>query len=40
MPLDYPTYDELVDIARAAIANNIPGVDPTIENSWARTFVD
>ena len=40
MPLDYPTYEELVDIARASIANNIPGVDPTIENSWARTFVD
>lgn len=40
MPLEYPTYDELVEIARASIRNNIPGVDPTIENSWSRTFVD
>lgn len=40
MPLVYPTYDELVDIARAAIRNNNPDVDPTIETSWARTFVD
>ena len=40
MPLDYPTFDELVETARASLRNEIPTIDPTISNSWARAFVD
>lgn len=40
MPLDYPTYSELVDIARASLRRNIPTIDPTVENQFAKTLVD
>ena len=40
MPLVYQTYDELIDTARASLRNNLPTIDPTISNSWARAFVD
>jgi len=40
MPLEYPTFENLVEIARAALINEIPSLDPTISNSWARAFVD
>jgi uncharacterized phage protein gp47/JayE len=40
MPLDYPTYSELVDTARASLRRNIPSIDPTVENQFAKTLVD
>lgn len=40
MPLEYPTYSDLVNTARAALRNAIPTLDPTISNSWAKALVD
>lgn len=40
MPLDFPTYSELVDTARASLRRNIPAIDPTVDNQFAKTFID
>jgi len=37
--LDYLTFDELADLATAQLRNEIPTLDPTIPNSWAKAFV-
>lgn len=40
MPLEYLSYDELVRTANASLRSNLPSLDPTIENSFAKAFVD
>jgi uncharacterized phage protein gp47/JayE len=40
MSLDYPTFQELVEQARAEMQTQLPSVDPTVGGSWARAFVD
>ena len=40
MPLQYPTLDELIEIARAEFRRLVPDVDPTVFGSWQRGFID
>ncbi len=40
MPLDFPTYSELIDTARAGLRRNQPELDPTVANSFAKSLVD
>lgn len=40
MGLDYPTFSELIEHARAEMQSQLPEVDPTVQGSWARAFVD
>ena len=40
MPIDFPTYEEIVNRARNDLANQLPDVDPTIFGSFARAFAD
>ena len=40
MPIDFDTYSEIVDRVRADIAQNLPGVDPTIFGSYVRALGD
>lgn len=40
MPIDFPTYKEIIDRARADISQNLPGVDPTIFGSYVRALSD
>lgn len=38
MPLDTPTYDQIVERVRADISNELPEVDPTIFGSFVSAF--
>lgn len=40
MALDYPTFNELIEQARAELQTQLPSVDPTVGGSWAKAFVD
>jgi len=40
MPLEYPTYSELVDTANAALRRIIPSLDPTLDNQFSKAFVE
>lgn len=40
MTIDFDTYKEIVDRVRADIAQNLPGVDPTIFGSYVRALGD
>lgn len=38
MPLDTPSYDQIVERMRADIANELPDIDPTIYGSFVSAF--
>jgi uncharacterized phage protein gp47/JayE len=38
MPIEFPTYDEIINRILADVATNLPGVDPTIFGSFLRAF--
>ena len=40
MPIDFPTYETIINRIRADLAANLPGVDPTIFGSFVRAFAD
>lgn len=40
MPIEFDTYKEIVDRVRADIAQNLPGVDPTIFGSYVGALGD
>lgn len=39
MPIDTPSYDQIVDRMRADVSNELPDIDPTIYGSFASAFV-
>ena len=38
MPIDTPTYKEIVERVKSDIANELPDVDPTIYGSFVRAL--
>ena len=40
MPINYPTYKNIIDRIRADIAGDLPNSDPTIFGSFLRAFAD
>jgi uncharacterized phage protein gp47/JayE len=39
LSLQYPTFDELVEVATAELRRQLPQIDPTVVGSWARAFL-
>jgi len=39
MPIDTPSYDQIVERMRADVSNELPDIDPTIYGSFASAFV-
>lgn len=40
MPIDFPSYQEIIDRTRSDIAKLLPDLDPTIFGSFVRAFAD